>query len=255
MIPTWGSSPKAQDDPTTIDEAIALAITAHEEDPTAHLGAGESIEQHKTNEIIDHPAFSVLDDKLAYDRNSFDLNMSDLSRFDVSAGVESMGLDTAFFSSPNSSSPRWLYGSAGDMITADVFYYTKNARFQTEIMLISNANQLGYILVGYRDESEGFGFKILNNKLYGFYFNSSHVEQTVEIATITAYAVYKLEARVSYSDKIDFFINNVLIASFSGISLPATNGYVWNLPWIDFKSTTTTTKEFYIRKFYWEAEL
>ena len=63
MIPTWGSSPKAQDDPTTIDEAINAAIVAHEADPTAHLGDGESLQQHKNNEVIDHPAFSIVADK------------------------------------------------------------------------------------------------------------------------------------------------------------------------------------------------
>lgn len=62
---TWGSLPKAQNDSTTIDQAIALAITAHEQDPTAHLGDGESLEQHKNNEIIDHPQGSVMADKLS----------------------------------------------------------------------------------------------------------------------------------------------------------------------------------------------
>lgn len=60
---TWGSLPKAQDDPTLIDEAIATAIANHEADPTAHLGDGESLQQHKNNEIIDHPAYSIVSDK------------------------------------------------------------------------------------------------------------------------------------------------------------------------------------------------
>lgn len=70
-IPTWGSSPKSQEDATTIDEAIAIAIAEHESDPIAHLGAGESLEQHKTNEVIDHPALSIVADKMSNADNTF----------------------------------------------------------------------------------------------------------------------------------------------------------------------------------------
>lgn len=59
----WGALPKAQDNAQTIDEAIGVAIVAHESDPTAHLGDGESLQQHKNNEIIDHPALSIVTDK------------------------------------------------------------------------------------------------------------------------------------------------------------------------------------------------
>ena len=63
--PVWGLLAKSAEDPTTIDQAIESAIIAHEADPTAHLGPGESLEQHKTNEVIDHPAQSVVADKFS----------------------------------------------------------------------------------------------------------------------------------------------------------------------------------------------
>lgn len=63
MLENWGQMTKAQDDSTTIDEAIVSAIQAHEEDPESHMGVGESIENHRDNEVIDHPLGSVLADK------------------------------------------------------------------------------------------------------------------------------------------------------------------------------------------------
>ena len=63
-VAVWGLLPKAQDDGTTIDEAIAAAIVAHEEDPDAHMGTGESIDVHRANTVIDHPQASVVPDKL-----------------------------------------------------------------------------------------------------------------------------------------------------------------------------------------------
>lgn len=62
-LPLWGSLQKATDDSTTIDEAIAAAIAAHDDDTDAHLGSGQSLESHKTETVIDHPAGSVLADK------------------------------------------------------------------------------------------------------------------------------------------------------------------------------------------------
>jgi hypothetical protein len=254
-LPFWAQLEKAQDDATTIEERVAEMIAEHEADPEAHLGEGESLESHKSEDVIDHPAFSVLDDKRAYDRNSFSVPLSDVSIFDHGGAVEIQGIDTAYFASANSSSPQWLYGSLGDMIPADFFFYPVNPRFLIDVMLTQTTSQEGYLLAGYRDESEGFGFKILNDKIYGFYFDSGGSAQTLELLTITAGAVYKLEARVSGSNQIDFYVNNVLIDSFSSISLPTTNGYIWNIPWIDFKSTTSTTRELFVRSIYWEADL
>jgi hypothetical protein len=59
----WGGVPKAQDDSQTIDDAIAAAVSAHNDDPDAHMAAGQSIDVHRTNDILDHPQGSVLADK------------------------------------------------------------------------------------------------------------------------------------------------------------------------------------------------
>ena len=61
----WGLLPKAQDDGTTIDEAITAAIAAHETDPEAHIGTDESIDVHRKNTTLDHPQASVLGDKIS----------------------------------------------------------------------------------------------------------------------------------------------------------------------------------------------
>ena len=62
-VMVWGSLQKAQDDPTTIDEAIATAIANHNADSAGHLVSGGSLTNHKANDVIDHPVGSVLGDK------------------------------------------------------------------------------------------------------------------------------------------------------------------------------------------------
>lgn len=60
----WGSAPRATNDPTLVDEAIAEAIASHKDDPDAHLGPDGSLESHRAAEIIDHRAESVVNDKI-----------------------------------------------------------------------------------------------------------------------------------------------------------------------------------------------
>lgn len=61
----WGDLDRATNDNTKIDQAIDEAITAHNDDPDAHLGAEQALESHRASEIIDHRAESVVNDKIA----------------------------------------------------------------------------------------------------------------------------------------------------------------------------------------------
>lgn len=60
----WGSLDRAVNDNTKIDEAIADAIDAHNDNPDAHLEAGQALTTHRAAEIIDHVAESVVNDKI-----------------------------------------------------------------------------------------------------------------------------------------------------------------------------------------------
>jgi hypothetical protein len=62
----WGGLAKATDDAETIEEAIDRKIADHEVDPDSHGDQGESIDVHRTNEVVDHPAGSVLPDKFDF---------------------------------------------------------------------------------------------------------------------------------------------------------------------------------------------
>lgn len=64
-LQTWGGLPKSASDSETIEEAIDRLIGTHESDASAHLGAGESLQAHKNDSVIDHPAESVVADKLS----------------------------------------------------------------------------------------------------------------------------------------------------------------------------------------------
>lgn len=80
-LENWGQMTKAQDDDTSIDTAIANAIAEHEADPESHMGARESIENHRVNEILDHPVGSALADKWTMSEFEFSTSFENLAPF------------------------------------------------------------------------------------------------------------------------------------------------------------------------------
>lgn len=82
-LPLWGELEKELDDPETIEEAIGRLIAAHEQDPEAHLGEGESLEEHKSETVIDHPPGSLLPDKWSYGDYDFETSFESLDGFDI----------------------------------------------------------------------------------------------------------------------------------------------------------------------------
>jgi len=61
---TWGMLQKSLVDNETIEQAIVRLVTEHNNDETAHLGVGQSLQSHKASEVIDHLAKSILAEKL-----------------------------------------------------------------------------------------------------------------------------------------------------------------------------------------------
>lgn len=61
---SWGLLNKSGVDPEKVEDAISRLVEAHNDDETAHLETGQSLQSHKASEIIDHLAQSIVNDKL-----------------------------------------------------------------------------------------------------------------------------------------------------------------------------------------------
>lgn len=86
-LPLWGSLQKSQDDSETIEEAIVRIIGDHDDDPEAHNGEGQSLEAHRTEDVLNHPPGSIVPDKISFSDLSFDTTFEDLSGFDSAGSV------------------------------------------------------------------------------------------------------------------------------------------------------------------------
>lgn len=80
----WNNLPRTNNDPTSIDQAIAGAITSHNDDPDAHIGPDRALESHRAAEIIDHLAESVVNDKIKQNARTYIAIVDDDSDADFS---------------------------------------------------------------------------------------------------------------------------------------------------------------------------
>lgn len=60
----WGPMSKDLNNNQSISDAIAEAVTVHNDDPDAHLGPTQALQSHRAAEVIDHLAESVVNDKI-----------------------------------------------------------------------------------------------------------------------------------------------------------------------------------------------
>jgi hypothetical protein len=245
MPEVWGELAKAQDNNQKINEAIDEAIANHEADPTAHLGSGESLEAHKTSEIIDHPARSVVYDKVTGNAESIKIPL--LSTYWTTTGVVN-------FTFQNIGYAVITYGSTNEAIIKSREFIddfaslcmTKDNIFQIPLRLSVLTNVDFYILCGWVDDypdNQAFGWYYHNSTLYARFQNYPDDDVDIEI---TGYNLNELHIfRVEYianDHTLYWYIDNTLVASYDvGDSIE------WSGTWIYLrcKKLVSSSASFY----------
>lgn len=208
-LPLWAALEKAQDDPQTIAEAIAQAIAEHEADPTAHLGTGESLEQHKTAEVIDHPQASVLPDKVSVNDLSFDTTFESLSGFTISSGVTNASWPGVSFD---------IYDGGGDLRTLRINFagliaspsISYDVLFDT-YFYVDSADSLEIINVGLTNTANTaryLGFRITGGEIYGYANYGSGEHLTSSLYTISGTSFVFVRVFYDYAGGVIYFYVN-----------------------------------------------
>lgn len=139
----WGDLDRAVNDPTKIDEAIASAISAHNTEAEAHLGADQSLETHRANDVIDHPAESVVNDKIKPVARAYVAIVDPASEFDFDS------VDSA-----------WAYaesiGGGNILITPGTHYLGSKLEIDGNINVVGTDPDTCIIVT---DEASGFYFE------------------------------------------------------------------------------------------------
>lgn len=116
-------------------------------------------------------------------------------------------------------------------------------RFRASFQLNSVANVTAWWTVGVQGTTEHYGFKVINNVLYGTVADGT-TQKTLALKTILDSVVYRIEARLDPIRKVVFLVNDVEAGVISQ-NLPLTPQ---TSDFLNFNITTNTgaSKEMYM---------
>jgi hypothetical protein len=214
-LENWGGMTKAQDDSTTIDEAIASAILAHEEDSESHMGAGESIENHRQNDVLDHPQGSVVADKRQVSQLEMTTCFESVAGWIISA-VTRFNEFGYFYIATNTTVNNSAVATFEDGVPILCEHLEKNPLFQVAFQIATGAvgeYNLNLSLTGEIDYNLGFGFRVSDLRLYGL-FNDGTDLHSVSLYTLSRNTLYVARAFINKSTgDVEFWLNGAQLGS------------------------------------------
>jgi len=217
---TWGLVPKAQNDTQTIDEAIAAAITDHEVDPHAHQGDGESLQSHKNESVIDHPADSLVTDKYLADSITEDKILHNKSYKETTwqtldailQDIISGGSITSYFGMVKLTTANTNNAHAAlffENNTSDFNLAEKNPVMQAIIRWPSNATTEATVGIGDYG-SDVYGFKVIDGVIYAL-AKIDGTDYTTEIMNVVSMQYNTYRVKVYSGEKIEYYIDENLV--------------------------------------------
>jgi len=242
----WGDLAKSQEDPETIEEAIARIIAEHNDDEESHLGEGQSLEAHKGAEIIDHLQGSVLGDKFSNREFFLSFPFESLDEYSKSgAGISNDIAGYRLETGATINTERYLKALAQYSNT----YYNigRDVTFQFYAHFTSITNQIAYILAGgniIEEGAPGVGFKVLNGTLYAVesvWGVEDFIDYTSEITgiDITGEHIYRVQT-ITAENKAYFYVDGVLKATLT----LHTNDDVGLVMWSSYLKNTAAEQKY-----------
>lgn len=248
--PTWGLLEKSQVDDETIEEAIDRLITAHNDNANAHIGAGKSLNTHKTQAIVDHPKRSLYRDKSAFDRFQIDEHFASIDAWTKSAGVTlpqiaEMNITTTNVAN-NLQFARIRYGDS----TFETENFEQQPVLEVMVMFSHAPNIIAHFEMGDFDDIMGYGFAVHDGNLYVAWYDDDenyHEEQVFGI-DFTDYHRY----RIDLSDGVNaiWYIDNVQKKTLAFINSRAKTNYVQ----FYIKTLVNLSKTIYVQSVHYDED-
>lgn len=248
---TWGMLPKSQEDNETIEEAIDRVVGEHNANEEAHQAAGGSLNLHKSDSVIDHPAGSVVEDKVAnsqiiVDKLSFDRfilhsHFESLDCWDKTAGVSLIALSQVRLSTGSViNTVRRMFAAACDD-NDEAGAPLANPEFQTTVNFGQITDQIIYIGQCEPAEPFGWGFKIVDDVLFAFWTDDSSNEYTEAISGVALRDWIVLRCVFIGGSSIKFYVDGVLKYTASS-NLPTMKASVFIM--YSIENTAASDKHF-----------
>jgi hypothetical protein len=212
-IENWGLLTKSQTDPETIEEAINRIVGEHEAEPTAHLGEGESLEAHRTNDIIDHLAGSIPFDKTTPYELSYKNYFISPSTYDGDGNIfQSGGGEIYLYDYHVANAESNVYIPIPSFQNGSFPEKDITVQFVLKLNFANNSDTLD---VMFGTDENGFGLTVRDSVLKG----SLYIDNTrylTNALTFTKNQIFLVRIFISSADNACFFfINGVQVASLA----------------------------------------
>lgn len=219
-LPVWGMLAKSQTDDETIEEAIARLIAAHESDASAHIGTGESLENHKAASVLDHPVESIAPNKLEqnfFNRMVIATSLQSLDAFELLSAETELCLGGVWINTSTVENNQ-AYLADGNTMDLDLSF-DKDPILDVEAKFATGTNHDIYLGLGDQAltaDGPFIGFKINNGVLSATVWDVNGANETAQVIsgiTVTDFNKYRIQYEHGVGAK--FYINGVLKATLA----------------------------------------
>jgi hypothetical protein len=249
-IETWGLMPKSQIDAETPEEAIVRLIAEHEADPEAHTGANESLAAHRANEVIDHPAASIVGDKFAESQIGNDWYHNDFKSVDQFVVGGTASLIGSMFGQDiylNNPTTEWKTLALHD--DGGTFFDPSNYNVELDVIasFVGGANKqfwlgMGVARNGFDPDDEyprGMAFKRDGGQWSVVWTDSEGNQSSQNFSFTPGSAPHKFSIHYSDGNYIRFYIDETLVHEVTNSNLFFIAGIIFGVSY-DADSVTGT---------------
>lgn len=259
-VETWGEMPKSQDDNQTVEERIAELIAAHNDDPESHLGDTGSLHSHKTSEIIDHEAKSIINDKILSGELSQDkLSSTQFQLYTCFESLDGWQTGGAEIGVALMGAKIGTGGTSGNdaSFVAEAYGYDpvlnldKSSSFTLSLSCDNNTHQtiyVGHFNDSFDETTCGYGFKIVDGQLYCVVFYGDGDTSGEDLTAVSGFAnhvtlILRAELDTDLGE-IRFYLNGVLLHTSTRSVAGLTDSQFFTM---DIKTNENAAKRMYPR--------
>lgn len=217
-LETWGTLVKSGTENETIEQYIDSRLATHNDDGDAHMGVGQSIDVHRKETIIDHPAGSVLGDKYTNREFTFQPTFEDTGRYILSGNVPSFSIG-GFRAQTSSTTNNTVQLAASGQYSPTYYSGNQNATFQFTARVGAGSFYDSYVVlgeIGRYDVQDGIGFRFHDGDLLAVrhYYDNNYTLQSEEFlvsgVNVTHKHIYRVNQNVD-EGIIEFMVDGSVV--------------------------------------------
>jgi len=215
----WGDLTKNQEDSETIEQSIARIVAEHNSDEEAHVASGQSLEAHKSANIIDHPAGSLVADKQSTIEIQYKSNFDSISSWAKGGEIESIFNACQMYIEKGGTENSYLFGA--NAMSSGVDQSINDWLFQEVVWFDKTTNKIelafGVTQTSFSSSSvpaSGVYFYYNDGVLYSKInkLGGTEASEVLSAVDLSIAHIFRIHNNI-VTGNVDFYIDGVIVSS------------------------------------------